>query len=123
MINITLIQEPDAIFEYRQIWNGLFDNGNFEPSTSFEWTNALRINHAELFTKFFLLIVKRNQDLVGILPFIAKEDRFFTSRLTTIMPISELYNTHSDLLTLEYSDEFCKEIYLLNGIYFALPDS
>jgi len=110
MINIKFTDDPNAIHEYRSEWDSLHNQGNHEPSTSFEWTSALLSNHKSLFRKFFLLIVEKQNRIVGILPFITKEERLLGSRLTTITPISELYNTHSDFLIEEFSDEVSDEL-------------
>ena len=105
MINTSIIWDPEDIAPYRESWEQLFDGGSFEPSVSFEWTNALKNNHNALFARFFLVVIKRGNLILGIVPMIVKEEPILGQVLVTLSPISELYNTHSDFLIAEYSAE------------------
>jgi len=105
MVSIDIIMDPIDMNAYRQAWDNLFSSAAYEPSTSYEWTNALKLNHTKLFSKFFLIKLEKNNQITGLIPMIAKEEKLFGKALVTISPISELYNTHSDFLINECSEE------------------
>jgi CelD/BcsL family acetyltransferase involved in cellulose biosynthesis len=109
------IVHGDDILEYREIWNELFDSDEYEASTSFEWTNALLKTELKEKDTFLLMLLKNSEEIVGIVPLIVSEKRKYGFSLITIFPISEYYNTHSDILLKNISEELVK--ILITSIY------
>jgi CelD/BcsL family acetyltransferase involved in cellulose biosynthesis len=105
MLHCEHLHNPTSLDELSTAWEELFDNCNAEPSTSFEWTKALLETHLSPTDKFFITILKDDDTPVGILPFIIREISKGGIGFRVLMPISELYNTHSDLLIRDYSAE------------------
>lgn len=118
MISARIITSPNEMFQFRDKWEYIFCHESYEPSTSFEWTIALKNNHSSRYSQFFLIVLENNNEAIGFVPVIIKEDRFLGKTLATLSPVSELYNTHSDMLVTEYSDEL---ITALLGALLKLP--
>jgi len=104
MIQCEVITKQDEIFQYREAWNGLFESAEHEVSTSFEWTQALLTTHLKENDLFLLMVLKDAEDVVGIIPLIISETKKYGQSVKTLFPISEYYNTHSDIL-LKYKSE------------------
>lgn len=108
MIVADIIKGPEGIIRYYKEWNEIFYSYKNEPSTSLEWTKALLKNHLSERDKFLLVVFKNCKKVTGIVPLIVNITRKYGQTLTTIFPISELYNTHSDILFREFSDEMTR---------------
>jgi len=104
MICCEVVTKPSGIFPYRDVWNSLFNSGAYEVSTSFEWTHALLTTHLNKNDLFVLIIIKDSEEVVGIVPLIVNETKKYGQSINTLFPISEYYNTHSDIL-LKYQSE------------------
>ena len=105
MIVADVISGPEGILEYYHQWNEIFHLCKNEPSTSLEWTNALLKNHLEESDKFVLIILRDGRKVIGIVPLIINTARKYGQTLTTVFPVSEFYNTHSDILFSKLSNE------------------
>ena len=105
MLHCEHIYDPTSLDELSTVWEELFDNCNAEPSTSLEWTKALLETHLSPTDKFFITIVKDADTPVAILPLLIRTITRGGIKFRVLMPISELYNTHSDLLIRDYSEE------------------
>ena len=92
--------------------------GVHEPSVSFEWTQALVQNHIKGGDLFFLILLKDNNNIQGIIPLVASREKVFHIPLTTISPISERYNTHIDFLLADADERFAQP--LIEAL-FSLP--
>ena len=110
MIHCEHIHDPAALDELSTVWEKLYNNSGAEPSTSLEWTTALRDTHLSPTDKFFITLVKDADTPVAIVPFLIRQTTKMGITLRTLMPISELYNTHSDLLINNYSPELFEAI-------------
>ena len=105
MLHCEHLHNPASLDELSTVWEELFVNCNAEPSTSFEWTKALLETHLSPTDKFFITIVKDADTPIAILPFLIREISRGGIKFRVLMPVSELYNTHSDLLIRDYSAE------------------
>lgn len=111
MIQFEIIREQEEILKYREVWNQIFSDGQFEPSTSFEWTYALLKTHLDRET-FILIVLKQSNLIIGFLPLVICRKTIFGISIKEIFPISEKYNTHSDILITYLSDDVIKAIFL-----------
>jgi CelD/BcsL family acetyltransferase involved in cellulose biosynthesis len=118
MITTEVVWTPGDLFRYRDDWKRLFVEGGHEPSSSFEWTQALVQNHIKDNDHFFLILLKDNNIIQGILPLIASQEKVFHIPLTTISPISERYNTHIDFLIADTNERFIQP--MIEAL-FSLP--
>jgi CelD/BcsL family acetyltransferase involved in cellulose biosynthesis len=84
-------------------WERLFARGTAEPSTSFEWTRALSHSHLKSPDRPLLLTLVRGGVLSAVVPLAIRRARRMGYPITALMPISEYYSTHSDLLADEVS--------------------
>lgn len=105
MIRCEVITKQDEMFRYREVWNSLFASGAYEVSTSFEWTYALLTTHLNKKDSFLLIILKDSEEVLGIVPLIISETKKYGQSIKTLFPISEYYNTHSDILLKYQSKE------------------
>ena len=89
----------------RSAWEQVFVAGPNEPSTSFEWTSAMSRHHVQRADDCYLVTLRRDGVAVGFVPLVARQVPLFGQRVTLLMPISEDYNTHSDLLLADPAEE------------------
>lgn len=85
-------------------WDRLLEHGDSEPSASFEWTAALMESHVQDSDDIAWIILKRRGTVIGIVPLVLRAVRKLGQTFITALPISELSNTHSDLLLEEVSE-------------------
>lgn len=104
MISFEIIEGLDEIKEFYTQWDQLFDLGEYEASLSLEWTEALIKTHLEG-DAFSLVVLNDSSGILGIVPLAISENKKFGLSLLTVFPISEYFNTHSDLLLKNYSEE------------------
>jgi CelD/BcsL family acetyltransferase involved in cellulose biosynthesis len=105
MIRADIVDTPEKVIELKKVWKDIFISSSHEPSTSYEWTNALLLNHVRENDKFRLIIFRDNRDILGFIPLIITEESNYGLKLSTVFPIAEQYNTHSDFLLRKYSDD------------------
>jgi CelD/BcsL family acetyltransferase involved in cellulose biosynthesis len=117
MMHSEIIQEPSKIAAYRTQWEQLFNSGGYEASLSFEWTQALLKTHLGK-DRFFLVVLKENTEIAGIVPLVIKEPKKYGFSLSAVSPIAEQYNTNSDLLFKNASPELV-EVFV--KALFSLP--
>lgn len=118
MITAEVVWTPGDLFRYRDDWKKLFVEGIHEPSTSFEWTQAMVQGHINNDDHFFLILLKNNDKICGIIPLVASREKVLHIPLTTISTISERYNTHSDFLITGTDEMFLQPIV---DALFSLP--
>jgi CelD/BcsL family acetyltransferase involved in cellulose biosynthesis len=89
----------------RDAWDALFSSRPHQPCVSFAWATALMRNHLAARSDWFIVVLRRNERIVGIVPMMTVEERLLGSRVVTLQPIHELYKTHGDLLLSEPGEE------------------
>jgi CelD/BcsL family acetyltransferase involved in cellulose biosynthesis len=98
MTTVEVISRLPQIAPYRDAWEEIYRATGAEPSTSFEWTHALTQSHLEPDDEFTLLEISRGGQREGFIPLFTKRMSVLGFPVTVMSPISEHYNTHSDLL-------------------------
>lgn len=93
-----------AFAEFKADWDRLIERGGSEPSVSFEWTAALLASHVQENDEIVCIVLKRSEVVVGIVPLVLRPLRKLGQTFVTAFPVSELSNTHSDLLLEEVSE-------------------
>jgi CelD/BcsL family acetyltransferase involved in cellulose biosynthesis len=107
MISYEIIKEFDKIEEYFPHWDQLFNSGQYEASLSLDWTLALLKTHLDG-ASFFLIVLRDSTQILGIVPVCIREVRKHGLSLLTMFPLAEYFNTHSDLLLKNWSEELLK---------------
>ncbi|MEW6109467.1 MAG: GNAT family N-acetyltransferase [Nitrospirota bacterium] len=107
MVSFEIIRDKARLPEYLEHWNELFDSNGYEASTSFEWTHALLETHLGDDT-FLFIVLKDCGGIAGIVPLVISKTKKYGLSLLNLFPISEYYNTHSDLLLKEPMLEMLK---------------
>lgn len=95
----TILTDRPDISRFESEWERLFIAPGNEPSTSFEWTQALLRNRLLRDDRFFLVGVTRGAETLALLPLVIRSTRLFGGRLRVLSPLSDLRNTHSDVLS------------------------
>lgn len=93
-----MIWDPASLDPYRDMWSDVFHARPHQPSASFEWTRALFHNHLGKGDRLVLVVLRDRERIQGIVPLVAESSRLFGLTMVTLVPISERYNTHGDLL-------------------------
>jgi len=97
-VSAELIEGFDRLPALRKDWEALFLSRANEPSTSLEWTSAMVRHHVRPADRCFLVCLRRGDALEAIVPLVARAEAVLGRRVTLLTPLSEQYNTHSDLL-------------------------
>ena len=111
MIQAEVVSETPDISAFRDTWDRLFLVAGNEPSTSFEWTEAMLRHHIQPGDRFFLVRIRRGGEIVCLVPLIARSESVLGQPLVSVFPISEQYNTHSGFLASDL-DERIVEAFL-----------
>ena len=93
----VLTDDPD-ISRFEAEWERLFAFPGNEPSTSFEWTQAMLRHRLEAADRFFLIAIVRASETVALLPLVLRSMRVFGCPVRVLCPLSDSYNTHGDVL-------------------------
>lgn len=94
----TVTDGFDGLLAFRDQWNDLFQSRAHEPSTSFEWTIAMARNHVRPSDRCVVVQLHRDRRLHGLVPLVVRSVPLLGQPVTMLAPLSEEYNTHSDLL-------------------------
>lgn len=98
-MKVELLQGVDGIEQVAGDWERMFAASACEPSTSLEWTRALLETHVHSGDCVATLVVRDGTDAVAIVPLLLRRERLVGPlQVRTVSPLSEAYNTHSDLL-------------------------
>lgn len=95
----------DQLRSLQTPWEHLFTAKPHEPSASFEWTLAMAAHHVRSGDACRVVQLWRGSRLVGVVPLVARTLRVMGQRVNLLTPLSEQYNTHSDLLLDDPGDE------------------
>jgi CelD/BcsL family acetyltransferase involved in cellulose biosynthesis len=104
MITVKIEHDKSRIAEHVKRWNEIFDSGDFEASTSLEWSQALLTSHVKE-DGYRLLVVCDSNRIVGYVPLVLGKTRKYGFSIRWMHPLSEYYSTHSDLLLQNINDE------------------
>jgi CelD/BcsL family acetyltransferase involved in cellulose biosynthesis len=118
MIYFEIFHGKEAVEQYSSLWDTVFLSGAYEPSVSIDWTQALLKTHVED-SPFLVIVLRNSHEVFGIVPLVIVTVRKYGLSYITAMPISEYYNTHSDLLLMHAKEELADV--LLKAI-FSLKD-
>lgn len=117
MTSFEIVDGREDIKQYYPQWEDLFACGNYESSLSVAWTEALLTSHLEG-CRPFLIVLRDSTGLAGLVPLYVKEIKKSGATLLTLCPVSEHFNTHSDLLIKEPSNDlaatFLKAVFSLS---------
>jgi CelD/BcsL family acetyltransferase involved in cellulose biosynthesis len=104
-LSVEPVYGVDQLAPCRAAWERLFDAAPNEPSTSYEWTDALSRSHLSPGDRFILLKVRSGPDPIAFVPLVARSERLVGLPVVVLSPISEWYNTHSSILARERTRE------------------
>lgn len=104
-ISIDVVSHRPDLSPFRDIWEQLYARTPGQPSTSFEWTDAMTRSHLKSDDVFRLIQLRRGTTVIGLVPLVARSTSLLGYSIVALSPLAELYNTHSDLITGEMSDE------------------
>ncbi|MGH9345626.1 MAG: GNAT family N-acetyltransferase [Vicinamibacterales bacterium] len=100
-ITAQIVGAAEGIAAFAEEWERLFEAAASEPTTSLEWTRALVHNYVRPDDRAFVVRLERGGRAVGFVPLLARPFRVLRQRCIRLTPMSEVFNTHSDLLLLE----------------------
>lgn len=102
MISAEVLPPTFPLERFESDWNRLQGRGPREPSVSYGWSRAMIRNHLARSQDWFTVLLRRSSEVVGIVPMMRSEKAIYGRKLTTLAPIQERNNTHSDLLLSDY---------------------
>jgi CelD/BcsL family acetyltransferase involved in cellulose biosynthesis len=104
-ISVESSNGVDQIRSWRADWDGVFSAAPNEPSSSYEWTDALTHSHFVAGDRVVLVRLRRGLETIALVALVARSEKVAGLPIVTISPISEWYNTHSSLLVRERTRE------------------
>lgn len=104
MIAADILRGRARLTELKSDWDRLMRGGDYEPSVSFEWTAALMESHVQGDDDIAWIILKRGRSVIGIIPLVLRPTKILGQTVIVAFPVSELSDTHSDLLIEELSE-------------------
>jgi CelD/BcsL family acetyltransferase involved in cellulose biosynthesis len=119
MVEVEVIHGRAVLGQLQADWARLMEEGDHEPSVSLEWTAALMESHVQPSDEVVSIILRRQGVVVGIIPLVFRSVKTLGQRFVTACPISELSNTHSDLLLQEASGPMLRAF--MEGLYRLTP--
>lgn len=105
MVSFEIVDGREQLVRYYAEWEALFASRRCEPSLSVEWTNALLDSHL-LDCRVTSVILKDSVGLAGLVPLYTKTTQKAGLSLSNLLPVSEHFNTHSDILLRDTSHDF-----------------
>lgn len=105
MITAEIFGSSVDLEKLRPEWDGLYGRVAREPSVSFGWSRAIICNHLAGRDNWFIVTLRRDSHLVGVVPMSRITERSFGLTTVTLQPVSDISGTHSDLLLEQYSGE------------------
>lgn len=111
MIRCDVVRDVAALADVQSQWVQLFDSGIHEISTSYEWTQALLRTSLQADDIYVQLMFRSSNRLLGIIPLVVRRGARHGISIVHLFPLSELYNTHSDLLVAASNKEIL-EVFL-----------
>jgi CelD/BcsL family acetyltransferase involved in cellulose biosynthesis len=102
-VRAEVFESPAALERLKDEWDGLFLAHAVEPSTSFEWTLGLARHYVRAGERFFVVRLERGGRAVGVVPLVTRRFAVLRQPCLRLTPISEIFNTHSDLLLADRS--------------------
>lgn len=114
MLSFEIVEGRDALRRLYPEWEELFSAHTYEPSVSIGWTEALLRSHLESYP-VISVVLRDATEVVGIVPLYIKDVTKAGASLSTLCPVAEHFNTHSDMLLRDHSIETMSA--LLNGIF------
>jgi CelD/BcsL family acetyltransferase involved in cellulose biosynthesis len=109
-ISTTVVEGFGGLPALREPWEDLFRAREHEPSASFEWTEAMVRNHVRPGDRCFLVTLFARQAVVGIVPLVLRTFPLMGMPIRILAPLSEEYNTHSDLLLRDTSEAMMRAL-------------
>jgi CelD/BcsL family acetyltransferase involved in cellulose biosynthesis len=98
MITAEVLRSRSEVEALAAEWERLFRAGRYQPSLSFEWSRAILCNHLASSSDWFVIVLRCQREIAGVVPMMYVRERLFGVEITTLQPIQELYKTHGDLL-------------------------
>jgi len=109
-VSVQVTRAFGELSALRSQWTELFLSRPNEPSTSFEWTAAMVRHHVGPDDRCFLVRLERDAKLVGFVPLVLRTLRVMGRPIRLLAPLSEDYNTHSDLLLSAFDDDILQAV-------------
>lgn len=112
LIKAEIIWDLSELRALHGEWNILLGMGQSEPSTSLEWTDALIETHLSEADIVFGVVLREAGRVVAIVPAMIRREKLIGPlRVATLSFLSELYNTHSDILRASDSPEIVAALF------------
>lgn len=110
-VHVSIVSRTPDLSPYRADWERLYRSTVCQPSTSFEWMEALTRSHLQPQDGFILLRIARGSEAIGFVPLVARRMRVFGCPVTLLSPLDENQGTHSDLLASEIDVEVARAFF------------
>jgi len=98
-IQAEIVTNAEALQALRPEWEAVYAAHGVQPSTSPEWTLTLLDTHRLPTDVVFTVVLREAARIIAIAPLVIRSERVAgLLPVATLMPVSEMYRTHSDIL-------------------------
>jgi len=97
-VDATLERNLDALDRYEKVFLQLFEPGVHEPSLAYPWAESLCKTHVQEDDELLVVSLETDGQISGLIPLVRRTERFLGIPHVSLLPLSDLYGTHSDLL-------------------------
>jgi CelD/BcsL family acetyltransferase involved in cellulose biosynthesis len=110
MITFEIYEDMERIKEYQAEWDRMFAADAYEASLSLAWAQALIKSHLNG-DAFSLVVLRDSTEILGLVPIVIRRIKKRGVSLLTVFPLSEYFNTHSDLLLKKPTKELLEVLF------------
>jgi CelD/BcsL family acetyltransferase involved in cellulose biosynthesis len=110
-VRVEVVSREAVLSPHREVWECLYRSTTTEPSTAFEWADALTRSHLAPEDRFVLLRITRGQDVMGLVPLVSRRVVVLGYSVTLLSPLAEGRDTHSDLLAVGIDGEMVRALF------------
>lgn len=94
----SILTDGTDISRFESEWERLYAYPGNEPSTSFEWTQALLRHRLVPDDRFLLLGITRGSEMLALVPLVTRATKLIGARVRALFPVAEIRDTHSGVL-------------------------
>jgi len=104
-VQFTFFPGLDQLARFASEWEQLYASSQYEPTSTFEWTQAVVRNRRASHRDVGVVRLHRGGVAAGFVPLVARTSHVLRLPCTVLRPACELKNTHSDLLLADHRPE------------------
>jgi CelD/BcsL family acetyltransferase involved in cellulose biosynthesis len=108
---VSVVSRTPDLAAFRSDWERLYRSVVCQPSSSYEWVDALTRSHLRPDDGFVLLRIARGSEPLGFVPLVVRRQPILGYHVDVLSPLDENHGTHSDLLATRVDAEVARAFF------------